>query len=72
MRLGPEQLRTLMMMASPSSILVTPPDRCVRSLEKRGLVAPFKGDKGRRITPTGMRVLADAFETGKLDQFMKH
>lgn len=71
--LGHNQLRTLLFMASPGSLLVTPADKVVQSLERRGLVGPFHrlNGCGTRITPNGMRALADAFEAGELNQFLR-
>lgn len=71
--LGKRQLERLLAMASPSSLQVV---GCAesRSLVKRGLLKPYFADNPdawHRITPAGMRALADAFEAGRLDQFFK-
>jgi len=49
-------------------------DALSKSLVKRGLLKPNFPDNPEawhRITPAGMRVLADAYEAGHLEQFMK-
>jgi hypothetical protein len=71
--LGKLQLERLMGMASPSMLQIV---GCAisKSLVKRGLLKPHfpdKPDAWHRITPAGMRALADAYEAGRLDQFMK-
>ncbi len=71
--LGKNQLERLLGLASPSMMLVVG-DNLSGSLVKRGLLAPrFPADPGawHRITPAGMRALADAYEAGQLEQFMK-
>ncbi len=71
--LGKHQLERLMGLASPSCLMVVG-DAVSRSLVKRGLLMPYfpdKPDAWHRITPSGLRVLAEAFEAGQLDQFMK-
>jgi hypothetical protein len=71
--LGKRQLERLMGLASPSSLMVVG-DVVSRSLVERGLLKPYFQDRPgawHRITPAGLRSLADAYEAGKLDQFMK-
>jgi hypothetical protein len=71
--LGKLQLERLMGLASPSCLMVVG-DKVSKSLVTRGLLKPYFADNPEawhRITPAGMRLLADAFEDGKLDQFMK-
>lgn len=71
--LGKHQLERLMALASPSRLMVVG-DKVSASLVKRGLLSeylPGRPDAWHRITPAGMRALADAFEAGHLDQFMK-
>lgn len=71
--LGKLQLERLMGLASPSMLLIVG-DKLSQSLVARGLVKPHfrkKPDAWHRITPAGMRVLADAYEAGQLKQFMK-
>lgn len=74
MHLGKNQLERLLGLASPSMLLVVGDGRVVASLVKRGLLAPKKKSDPMawlQITPAGMRALADAMETGQLEQFMK-
>jgi hypothetical protein len=69
--LGTHQLRTLLIMASPAVIMLTP-DKVARSLAGRGLLKQHTETCGAlRITAAGMRVLADAYEAGALDEFMR-
>ena len=64
MALGINQTRMLLMLASPATALVTP-DAVSRRLIKRGLLA----DEGSaiRITPAGLRALADEMEAGRVE-----
>lgn len=71
--LGKLQLERLMGLASPSCLMIVG-DAVSTSLVKRGLLRPNFPDTPEawhRITPAGMRVLADAYEAGQLEQFMK-
>ena len=71
--LGKLQLERLMGLASPSALLIVG-DVISKSLVKRGLLRPNfpdTPDAWHRITPAGMRTLADAYEAGQLEQFMK-
>lgn len=71
--LGKLQLERLLGLASPSMLLVVG-DKLSESLVKRGLLKPRikkRPNAWHGITPAGMRVLADAFESGDLKQFMK-
>jgi hypothetical protein len=69
--LGSKQLQLLMALGSPGFALVVP-DKRSRSLQKRGLLVPrFPGSDGfLRITPAGLRVLAEAMERGALEPFL--
>jgi hypothetical protein len=69
--LGPKQLQMLMSLGSPGFALVVP-DKLSLSLQKRGLLTPrFSGSDGfLRITPAGLRVLAEAMERGALEPFL--
>lgn len=70
--LGKHQLEFLMGLSSPTCLMVVG-NAVSKSLVKRGLLKPHFPDKPEawhRITPAGMRTLADAFEAGQLDQFM--
>lgn len=66
--LGKHQLGLLLALGTPGTLLPVP-DRVARSLAKRGLLSEYRGCL--RITPAGMRALADAFEAGQLEQFMR-
>jgi hypothetical protein len=66
--LGTQQLKLLLAMGSPSLLMVTPRDRVANSLLDRGYVRDVDNG-GTRVTPAGMRALADAYEAGLLDQF---
>lgn len=71
--LGKLQLEFLMGLASPSCLMVVG-NAVSKSLVARGLLKPHfpdKPDAWHRITPVGLRALADAFEGGQLDRFMK-
>lgn len=71
--LGKLQLEFLMGLASPSFLMIVG-NAVSKSLVKRGLLKPHFPDTPEawhRITPLGMRALADAYEAGHLDQFMK-
>lgn len=63
MRVGRDQLRTLIMCGSPTMLLLTE-DRASRALVKRGLLR----SDGRisAITPAGLRVLANEMEAGRV------
>lgn len=70
--LGKLQLERLMGLASPGFLMVVG-DPVSKSLVKRGLLKPHfpdKPDAWHRVTPDGLRALADALEVGHLDQFM--
>lgn len=64
--LGPRQLEVLLLLASPTTLLLTP-DHAARSLVGRGLLARERLDcEALRITPAGLRQLADEMEAGRL------
>lgn len=70
--LGKRQLERLLGLASPSMMLVVG-DALSASLVGRGLLTPHfpdQADAWHRITPAGMRALADVYEAGLLDRFM--
>lgn len=72
--LGKKQLELLLSCASPSSLLVVGDGPVEQSLVQRELLAPKLKQRPKawlRITPAGMRALADALESGLLDQFFK-
>jgi hypothetical protein len=71
--LGKLQLERLMGLGSPSMLMVVG-DAVSKSLVNRGLLRPNfpdTPDAWHRITPNGLRALADAYEAGKLTPFMK-
>ncbi len=60
-------------MGSPFHALVVA-DKVSRSLARRGLLEPVGNPEAKdagffTITPTGLRMLADALERGKVEQF---
>ncbi|HYD66113.1 hypothetical protein [Azospirillum sp.] len=66
-------MERLLGLASPSMLLVVG-DAVSKSLVKRGLLKPRlrnRPDAWHGITPAGLRALADAYEAGKLKQFMQ-
>lgn len=71
MALGKRQLKLLAGMGSPFSWLIVG-DRLSDSLAKRGLLKPRSDGSYSffRITPAGLRTLADALERGELEQFV--
>jgi len=66
--LGTQQRKLLLALASPAMLQLTPPCAVTRSLIRRGLLTEVHG--GARITPAGMRAVADEYEAGRLDGFM--
>jgi hypothetical protein len=65
-RIGPDQLQTLIMLASPMCTMLTA-DRSSRALVKRGLLRlERKGYEASVITPAGLRALADEMEAGRV------
>lgn len=70
MRIGPNQLRTLIMLGSPTMSLVVPgPEH--RSLVKNGLLKTRHDYSFATITPTGLRALADEMEKGRVESALK-
>lgn len=71
--LGKLQLELLMALASPSCLMIVG-NGVSKSLVDRGLLKPNFADKPEawhRITPNGLRALADAYETGRLEPLIK-
>lgn len=69
-RLGDEQLLLLSTLGCPQRLLVVP-DKQSRALEAKGYFVstrdhPTLGPGGQRITPAGLRRLADEMESGRL------
>jgi hypothetical protein len=70
-RVGKEQLRTLMMLGSPFSVMLTA-DRGSRAMVKRGLLKLDRPKhEATRITASGLHALADAMERGEVDAVLK-
>lgn len=64
-RLGPKQLALLHMLAGPGTALVVA-DKLSHSLCARGLAQTMVVGGCVRITPAGLRALADAAEAGRI------
>ena len=69
-RLGKDQLRMLIVLASPTCLCLTP-GRSEMGLVKRGLLRIDYGPKGNSaavcITAAGLRALADHMEAGHVE-----
>lgn len=70
MRIGKDQLGTLIMLASPTCILLTP-DRSSAGLVKKGLLREREPGRACCITPAGLRALADEMESGRVDDALE-
>lgn len=70
MKIGHQQLQLLISLASPGRILVVG-DRISKSLVKRGILADDGKGDWCRITPCGMRLLADEMEAGRIDDALE-
>lgn len=66
MRIGKNQIDLLRCIARPGTALVVG-DKISRSLVARGMAHEFGPDRWITITPSGLRALADAAETGRLE-----
>lgn len=66
MRLGKNQLDVLRGLGSPSMAMVVP-NKEAKSLVKRGLLRTAESGGFACITPAGLRVLADALESGQIE-----
>jgi hypothetical protein len=69
-RVGINQLRTLIMTASPGRVLLTP-SAGDRALVQRGLLREREPGGACCITPAGLRALADAMEAGRVDDALE-
>ncbi len=69
--LGRRQISALLRLASPELVQIVP-DRITRTLVKRGDVELLANNAWARITPQGLRSLADLLEQRKLDEFIPH
>jgi hypothetical protein len=68
MRIGKDQLRTLVMLGTPTRSMLTP-GKSELGLIKRGLL---RDDRGACcITPAGLRALADEMESGRVDDALE-
>ena len=65
-RLGKHQLQMLIMLASPTCVLLTP-GRSEAGLVKRGLLKEREPGRACTITPAGLRALAEAMEAGLIE-----
>jgi hypothetical protein len=65
--LGKHQLRTLVALASPLRLMVVE-DAHTRALASRGLARNLAAGGMVRITPAGLRQMADELESDRLDQ----
>jgi len=70
MRIGQRQLRILIMIASPTRVLITI-DRVSAALVKRGLIRELVPGGACCITPAGLRLLADEMEAGRVDDALE-
>ena len=70
-RIGKQQLQTLIVLASPTCVLLTP-GRSERGLVERGLLREREPGGGSCcITPAGLRALADAMDQGLVDDALE-
>ena len=67
--LGARQIELLRGLANPCALVV--PDNISRSLVKRGLLAAEPDGSFAHITPAGLRALADAADSGRVQLFRK-
>ena len=66
MRIGKNQLRTLVILGSPSMSMVVP-GKTERAMIARGLLKCDEKGGFACITPLGLRILADEMEAGRID-----
>jgi hypothetical protein len=66
LRIGKNQLQTLVMLGSPTMSLVVPGREC-RALIQNGLLRTSETGGFACITPKGLRALADEMEAGRVD-----
>lgn len=66
-RLGPRQLAMLRSVGTTAALVV--PDRVSRRLCDLGLMTSEADGSFARITPAGIRALADAAEAGRVELF---
>jgi hypothetical protein len=68
LRLGPRQLAMLRAVGTTCAVVV--PDRLSRRLCELGLMTAEADGSFARITPAGLRALADAAEAGRVTLFV--
>lgn len=69
MRIGKNQIKTLVVLGSPTMAMVVPGETEL-GLIKRGLLRTRDGGMAC-ITPAGLRVLADEMEAGRVDDALE-
>ena len=69
-RIGSRQLQTLVMLGSPTMSMVVP-GKTERTLISRGLLRCHENGGFACITPSGLRVLADEMESGRVDDALE-
>lgn len=70
MRIGPQQLQRLITLSSLGCMLIVG-DRLSESLVRRGLLADDGKGDWCRITPAGLRALADEMEAGRVEDALE-
>jgi hypothetical protein len=66
MRIGAKQLEILIILATPDRAMIVP-GKTERGLIQRGLLKVEDNGGFARITPAGLRALADAMEAGRVE-----
>lgn len=69
-RIGKKQLRTLIMLGSPTMLLLVP-GKSERGLIKRGLLRESEPGKACCISPAGLRVLANEMDAGRVEDALQ-
>lgn len=70
-RVGKDQLRTLIMLGSPTMIMLTDGYRSEQGLLRRGLLRKASNDGGLVITAAGLRALADEMDAGRVAEALE-
>lgn len=70
MRIGKRQLETLVALGSPTCAMIVP-DKCAVSLVARGLLKVSESGGFACITASGLRVLAEEMEAGRVDNALE-
>lgn len=71
MRIGKDQLETLIALGSPTCLLLTTSGRGTAGLVKKGLLREREPGRACCITPAGLRVLADEMEAGRVEDALE-